>query len=250
MTVLRLTRHSRGLGLSPRRRAAKGGSEVPTVIQEGLVAEWRFDEGAGQVLTDYTGHGHHGRLGATTGADTADPVWTAQGLSFDGGDFVECDTVGISGGAPRTLVCVVRPGAGGGWAVKWNADGSLQRWCIKNDTLSGNVLRMEYNAGGYTSSLEVAAEQWNFVAVTKSGASSNTEIAYVNGLAEAITTDRTLNTSGNLRWGESGNVSNPSGEVCAFAYGLVYDRALSPAEVAVNRAALKALLASRGITLP
>src|SRR5690606_37313033 len=108
MSVPSLTSHSRRLRPSPPRRAAEAGSAAPTATQEGGVAAPRSDEGAGQVLTDYTDHGHHGRLGATTGADTADPVWTAQGLSFDGGDFVECDTVGISGGAPRTLVCVVR----------------------------------------------------------------------------------------------------------------------------------------------
>src|SRR5918995_1237038 len=57
------------------------------IVTAGLIAKWRFDDGAGQVLTDYSGNGHHGTLGATTGADAADPTWTAQGLSFDGGDL-------------------------------------------------------------------------------------------------------------------------------------------------------------------
>jgi len=40
-----------------------------------LVGYWRFDEGAGQVAADATGHGLNGRLGDTTGADAADPLW-------------------------------------------------------------------------------------------------------------------------------------------------------------------------------
>ena len=58
------------------------------IVTAGLIAEWRFDNGAGQVLTDYSGNGRHGTLGATSGAAADDPTWTAQGLSFDGGDFV------------------------------------------------------------------------------------------------------------------------------------------------------------------
>lgn len=248
MSILTLRSHGR-LGLSPRRHTAKGAG-LPIIVQDGLVAEWRFDEGSGQTLTDYTVNGHHGRLGSTTGADAADPTWTAQGLSFDGGDFVECDTVGISGGAARTVVCVVRPGSGGGWGLKWNADGASQRWCIKNDTIAGNQLRMEYNAGGNTTNLVVAASTWAFVAVTKSGANANTEIAYVNGSSEAITRDQVLNTTGNFRWGESGNVSSPTGEICEFGHGLIYNRALSPAEVEQIRQALKVIVAPRGIMLP
>jgi hypothetical protein len=45
----------------------------------GLVAYWRLNEGAGDVLYDITvptGQGHNGRLGSTYGEDINDPVWT------------------------------------------------------------------------------------------------------------------------------------------------------------------------------
>jgi hypothetical protein len=58
----------------PRRRAAPGAAPV-SIVQDGMVAEWRFDDGAGQVLTDHAG-GHHGQLGSTAGSDTNDPAWT------------------------------------------------------------------------------------------------------------------------------------------------------------------------------
>jgi hypothetical protein len=44
--------------------------------ETGLVGYWRFDQGAGQVAADATGHGLNGRLGLSTGADAWDPTWT------------------------------------------------------------------------------------------------------------------------------------------------------------------------------
>ncbi len=32
---------------------------MPAVVQDGLVAEGRFDDGSGQTLTDFSGHGQH-----------------------------------------------------------------------------------------------------------------------------------------------------------------------------------------------
>ncbi len=84
MTALSLNSLSRSLGLSPRRRTAH--SAAPTIVAPGLSAVWLFGDGAGQTLTDASGHGHHGQLGSTGGADVNDPSWTAQGLSFDGVD--------------------------------------------------------------------------------------------------------------------------------------------------------------------
>ena len=78
---------SRSLGLSPRRRCAAS-SAAPVIVQDGLVAEWRFDDGAGQQITDYSGNGHHATLGTSSGSESSDPTWQASpaALSFDGGD--------------------------------------------------------------------------------------------------------------------------------------------------------------------
>lgn len=49
---------------------------------------WPLDAGAGQVAADASGHGHHGRLGAFSVADTQDPQWVGGrlggALRFDG----------------------------------------------------------------------------------------------------------------------------------------------------------------------
>src|SRR6185369_9914552 len=43
--------------------------------EPGLVAYWRFDEGAGQVLHDSSTNGHDALLGSSAQADGADPTW-------------------------------------------------------------------------------------------------------------------------------------------------------------------------------
>jgi hypothetical protein len=246
MSTLRLRSRSRGLGLSPRRRAANGAA-LPSIVQDGLVAEWRFDDGAGQVLTDYTGNGHHGRLGSGTGADAADPLWTAQGLSFDGGDFVECDNVGISGTIPRTLIAVMKRVSTNEFGCEWaGSGGGGTRMTLKLSAIS-SVMRMEYQSGGADLlTLTVAPDTWHFCGYTQSGNNANTGIGYLNGGSEALTLNRSTNTAGNFFWGRTGGSTRPM----QAAYGLVYNRVLSPAEVEQNRHALSAILAPRGITLP
>ena len=43
--------------------------------EAGLVGYWTFDEGAGQTVGDTSGNGNVGRLGNSSGADSADPMW-------------------------------------------------------------------------------------------------------------------------------------------------------------------------------
>jgi len=45
----------------------------------GLVAEWTFDEGSGQVVSDSSGNGAMGTLGATSSAEDGDPTWLSSG---------------------------------------------------------------------------------------------------------------------------------------------------------------------------
>jgi hypothetical protein len=59
--------------------------QIPTA---NLVGLYWFNDGSGQVLTDSSGGGHDGQLGSATGADSADPAWTARGLQFGGNDYV------------------------------------------------------------------------------------------------------------------------------------------------------------------
>jgi hypothetical protein len=59
-----------------------------------LVGWWPMNEGSGQVVHDWSGHGNNGQLGSTPAADENDPSWIrgvffGSALRFDGNDFVQ-----------------------------------------------------------------------------------------------------------------------------------------------------------------
>lgn len=217
------------------------------ITTSGPIAEWNFLQ-SGQELTDITGNGHHGRLGSTTGADAADPTWTAQGLSFDGGDEVEVsDGVGISGGVARTVLAVVKTNAGREFGVQWRekpSPSTWERWTLRRVN-SGTSLRIEFSGGGHTAALILPVSSWIFVGATQSGSNANTINLYLNGTSEACTLNQVLDTQGVFQFGWV----DQSAVVMEAAYGLVYNRALSPAEVEQIRQALITIVAPRGISL-
>ncbi len=60
----------------------------------GMVANWHLDEESGQRANDLSGYNLQGQLGATSGTDSSDPVWTLRrfdnaALKFDGDDYVK-----------------------------------------------------------------------------------------------------------------------------------------------------------------
>jgi concanavalin A-like lectin/glucanase superfamily protein len=57
--------------------AAVGVTPAAATVEPGLVAQWNFDEGAGQVAHDSGPFGLDGVLGLTSQADSADPTWIA-----------------------------------------------------------------------------------------------------------------------------------------------------------------------------
>lgn len=63
-----------------------------SLIQNGLVAEHRFNQGSGQVLFDFKGN-YHGQLGSLTTSDTNDPTWSNLGLTFVSNDYVKLPLV-------------------------------------------------------------------------------------------------------------------------------------------------------------
>jgi len=234
------------------RSAPDSATTHQAIVTAGLLAEWRFDEGTGQVLTDSTGNGHHGQLGSTAGADANDPTWTAEGLNFAAGTFVTCDNAGISGGVARTVCAVIATDdAGSGntrFGIEWVGDGSnFKRWTLRCAS-SSDDLRLEVQGAGQTaSSLNFDAFEWNFIAATQSGSNMNTITLYKDGATPVpLTTSATLDTIGAFQFGTANSVGN----AMQAAYGLVYDRALSAAEIEQNRQALASILAARGITLP
>jgi hypothetical protein len=59
-----------------------------------LVGWWPMNEGSGQVVHDWSGHGNNGQLGSTPAADANDPSWIpgvffGSALSFSGDDYIQ-----------------------------------------------------------------------------------------------------------------------------------------------------------------
>jgi hypothetical protein len=236
---------SRTLRLNPRRRAAPDAA-LPAFVRDGLVAELRFDEGAGQVVGDYTGNGHNGLLGFTAGVDPFDPTWTARGLSFDGTEAAWfADALGVSGGAPRTVIAVVKTGSSAEFGMEWNGTGGNgERWAL--DRSGAGTLRLDIRGANFTSALALPAGAWCSVAATQSGANLDTVTLYLNGSSEASGVSATIDTTNGFIVGQASSVTKQM----EAAYVLVYNRALSAAEVERNHWALTSILAGRGITLP
>ena len=51
--------------------------------QSGLVGYWKFNEGSGTTVLDYSGNGNHGTFAAISGDTTAYPTWVLRGESSD-----------------------------------------------------------------------------------------------------------------------------------------------------------------------
>jgi Concanavalin A-like lectin/glucanases superfamily len=59
-----------------------------------LVGWWPMNEGSGQTIRDWSGHGNNGTLGSTAGVDANDPTWipgvfAGSALRFGGDDYVQ-----------------------------------------------------------------------------------------------------------------------------------------------------------------
>jgi hypothetical protein len=61
--------------------AYNNGTPVNLQYQSGLVGYWKFREGTGTTVKDYSGNGNHGTFGAISGDTTAHPTWTTGSIT-------------------------------------------------------------------------------------------------------------------------------------------------------------------------
>jgi len=101
--------------------ASLGWCAAPASATSNVVAHWSFDEGSGQQAADSSPDGAHGRLGSATGADAADPAWTAgydggSALAFAGAQYVAVsDTAALEPAHVAVDAWVRRSGSPGLW---------------------------------------------------------------------------------------------------------------------------------------
>jgi hypothetical protein len=234
------------------------------IILNGLVAEYRFDDGIGAGLRE-SRSGYHGTLGV--GASDL-PDWVAEGLDFvpgnsdvvinstmpDGvilGALTVCIVANIDTGANfRAFVVKALTNAGTDNPLDFRTDNAAtpKLTTVRGTTIIGN--RYEYS--GPT----VTIGSWRMYTVTcPDGLVESVPTFYVG--AAPTTGTKVFGTSTGLSVTGSGaafrigrradGATQMDGKI---AYILVYSRALSGAEVAQNYSALRRILTNRGIALP
>ncbi len=255
MTALTLNSLSRSLGLSPRGRRF-GGDAAPAIVAAGLIGEWRFDDGAGQTLTDASGNGHHGRLGSTAGPDVNDPAWIAPGLSFDGADdYVEVPDFGAPSTYHLDLVVKCAP-ATQAYSMLLVAHGLYDTDSIlqifrdgANDRL---VYRVRHSSGttDFPGSINVFDNAWHLVQVSRS---ASQVLAHVDGAVDvalqAVTAPPTPPT-GPIWFGARSAGVGQLFLQGAEAWAAWYSAAFDEGQRAQNEAFARYLMAGRGVTLP
>ena len=228
---------------------------VGGIVQDGLVAEWRFDQGAGMTLTDYSGNGHDGTLGAGGAA----PAWTAEGLSFDGGDFVTLPTmpavqavdivfyVGSAISAATSGRMLISHGNGSDVVGIGATTGFLT-----NEVISVIQDSSDYGSNrrvGWTHPSDTIPAGWHLIQVDFRSGVPTWDIV-LDGVSKANAVLGTPVAIASSPWWFGQHPTGAGKFTGQIAQVLAYSSARSSVQVAQNRAALTSTLAARGITLP
>lgn len=212
-----------------------------SIVGDGLVGYWNFDEGAGTTAYDRSGKGNHGTLSGTlTTSWTGGKVWDS--LYFNGSDnFVEAldsdslriwwNNISISAWIKsassvnyRTVVSKWYHLADGGYSLRLTRDTEP----IKAFTVFNNGITEWNSAGSYNN---ITNDVWYYIVWTRT-ASKN--CLYVNGVLDAC-----IASEGNLTTNSFplriGRLSTSVGMNEYFSGSIdevrVYNRTLSDTEI-------------------
>lgn len=231
------------------------------LVTNGLVSEYRFNEGSGTTLTDYIS-GYSGTLGTGAGDQ---PDWVAAGLSFVNAnadvvvnttmpDSVLLGAITVSVVVNLTATAIFRD-----LLSKCAGNGSTQSPLdfLTSNAASNPTLR---SVRANTASLQYSGP------ATVTGAYRMYSVVYADGNVNTVPTFYvgTTPTSGSAPTGTGAGAATGSSANLrigrradgaaqtdgTMAYILVYNRALSVAEITQNYTILQSRLAARGITLP
>jgi hypothetical protein len=245
-----------------------GASTELGLIRQGLVAEYRFNEGSGQILYDYSGNNNHGMLGSTTGSDTNDPTWGSTGATFTTDDYIRVGAV-TSGGATQNMYmcCIVFYSASAisksttGQALFNMSDcpGTERSWVGIGNTTTGlndEIISVIYPSGshgtGWCDGSGTLAGGWHILIFVWNGVTYDIWV-------DAVKKTTTAGSSGHAALAPLSDIyigaREGAGATGVFftgsiAYLSVYNRALTQSEITQNYTYLKGyLLRERGISL-
>lgn len=238
------------------------GIDIGVPVRLGLVGEYRFTEGAGQVLTDYSTGGHNGQLGSAAGVDANDPTWSAEGATFTTDDYITLGNVDFTSvdHSQLSVFAVVAPSAIAINLViisKYTASNTNRSWNLAADAATASKFLVWVSSDGlaaqksYTSPAGILVNGtyvqvgFTFNAGTLRLYSGGLEVTPTKSVDNACPT-----------------ISQPAIPVLigqrqssqywegTISYVVIYNRELSPSEVYQNYVYMKSKLAKmRGIPL-
>lgn len=211
----------------------------------------------GQTLLDYSPAGNHAQLGSTTGADTNDPSWGTNALTFGGDDYCVigrpsaleasvpfCGYTVFSKGADGTPMGLCSKhgnyglGSGAnrtGWAVDSRSDNKIGFYTWDS---SGNI-KYIYSTGTALSSGGYYGVFWGWDGTNlQIQLGDVAEIPVVGGFA--------ANTSNSSFLGRRGDDRYHTGNIAMNL--IVTGRCWTAPEISHNRQIIKTLLAGRGVS--
>ena len=218
-----------------------------TLVDAGHIGHWTFDEGTGQTAGDTAGT-NDGTLGTTPGVDANDPNWACvvdgNALHFDGtNDFIEIpDDPALEPSGDMTVAAwvkfdvlpITRAERAHFIYKEHNGSPFFSYYLSANDT--GEAIffwknSADTNYWAESTNETFVTDTWYHFTGVKDG---TTLRIYVNGTDANSTTDTTTGTLFDSDWPLNIGASSPGADRLD---GLVddvrlYDRALSPAEIA------------------
>lgn len=218
---------------------------LPPIERRGLFAEYRFNEGSGQILTDYIS-GNNGVLGANGGVDTNDPTWSAQGLQFNNSYVNLNNTIRdcISKNKSFAIELVLQAISG---TVFASSIASADRFGISAS--SGVVTVGIFNGTTYIANRRGTLGAGYQHILYQFDASTQTGLLYVNKTVQNNTQELSLNSTAIARFGASTSGVNPYSGTIAWAN--IYNIGdITTQELSDSYADLKARLSARSIFLP
>ena len=208
----------------------------------GLVAQYRFDEGAGSTLVDRSGNSNNGTV--TSGA-----TWSSAGLyagSSTGGVDTSIPWAGVGTVialvSPNTAIGAVAPGS---LFDSQSAGTSGTQFAFIGDLANGQLWpRMLDTVGSGSVAANHSVPTWP-VSVGFAGVGNSAPKIYLNGVESSLYSTQTACTRrGNVRIGA--NYFGQAGGV-TFHYVMIYSGTLSPSDMAAATTYMQAQVAARSI---
>jgi len=239
------------------------------LLSNGLLLEWRFNEGIGQVVNDYSGNGYQGQLGPTPGIDTGDPEWTREGLVLTTDDVVKHDSDGVfTSNTVKTIIMVIKDYVSAGFLLSFGNStyptfsNGLTWLNIRNLSIGGFNVVYPTSVGSINTGAGVRLDfnNWVCLGITLTGRPAIT--GDISGISLYTNDERKyltgLTSSGSSQPYEAGGFgigyfyprNNSIVSKLAIAYLAIYNRVLTEYEYLLNYAILQKKLSERGIFLP